>query len=53
MTLVDREEEDLDQVEKAIGGDRVATFAADVSKKEDVERFVDGTIERFGGLGAG
>jgi len=50
VTLVDREKDGLSEVAEAIGGDRVATVAADVSKPEDVARFVDETVERFGGL---
>ncbi|HJL17172.1 MAG TPA: SDR family oxidoreductase [Sandaracinaceae bacterium LLY-WYZ-13_1] len=50
VTLVDREEEALGEAAEAIGGDRVATVAADVSKEEDTARYVKETVDRFGGL---
>ena len=50
VMLVDRTELPLKRAEDAFAfsPDRVATFAADVSRAEEVERFVTATVERFG-----
>lgn len=50
VTIVDREEKALRHVAETIGGDRVAWAAADVSSPEAVDRFVQTTLERFGGI---
>ena len=50
VMLGDRDEAALRAAAEAIGGDRVATTAADVSEEEDTRRYVDATVERFGGV---
>ncbi len=52
VMLVDRAELALKRAADALAlpSDRVATFAADVSRPEDVERFVAATVERFGAI---
>jgi len=48
VMLVDRSDEALTRAADALASDRIATIVADVSKAEDVERYVDATVKRFG-----
>lgn len=50
VVIVDREEEGLRNVAKAIGGDRIAFVAGDVSSPAAVDAYVAATLERFGGI---
>lgn len=48
VVLVDREEEALERAAAELDPARVACVAADVSNPEDVERYVNTAVERFG-----
>jgi NAD(P)-dependent dehydrogenase (short-subunit alcohol dehydrogenase family) len=50
VMLVDLDGDALAQVASGIGGDRVALCAADVSSPNDAARYVNATVERFGGV---
>ncbi|UJR86826.1 SDR family NAD(P)-dependent oxidoreductase [Sandaracinus amylolyticus] len=50
VMLVDRDDAALAEVARAIGGDRVAYVAADVSDPDHARRYVDATVQRFGGI---
>jgi NAD(P)-dependent dehydrogenase (short-subunit alcohol dehydrogenase family) len=49
VVLVDLDESGLESTRKALGGDdRVLVVQADVSREDDVKRYVDAAIDRFG-----
>lgn len=48
ILLVDLEEEALEQAAKEIGSDKIYTYAADVSKNEDVKGYTEKAIDLFG-----
>lgn len=48
--LVDLKEDDLRALAGSLESDDVAWAAADVSKAEDVERYVDACVDAFGGI---
>jgi len=48
VMLVDLKDSDLDRAAAGIGGGNVATVVADVTRADDVKRFVDATVKRFG-----
>jgi NAD(P)-dependent dehydrogenase (short-subunit alcohol dehydrogenase family) len=48
VMLVDLREADLARAAAELKSDRVATCAADVSKTEDVRRYIDATVKTFG-----
>ena len=49
VVLVDIDQDALDETTKALdAGDRVLAVRSDVSNEDDVRRYVDATIERFG-----
>ena len=49
VVLVDIDQQALDEAERELGGgDRVLCVRADVSDEDDVRRYVDATIDRFG-----
>lgn len=50
VLLVDRDETALQAAAAAIGSNRVATCAADVTRPEDNEKMVRTAVERFGGV---
>ena len=50
VMAVDRDEEGLARIARAIGGDRIAICVADVSSPADVGRYVAATVSRFAGL---
>ncbi|WP_028239022.1 SDR family oxidoreductase [Stutzerimonas azotifigens] len=51
VVLVSRNEPALAEIEQQLGGgDRLLHVAADVGKREDLERVAQQTIERFGGF---
>jgi NAD(P)-dependent dehydrogenase (short-subunit alcohol dehydrogenase family) len=50
VMMVDLDEEQLAAVADDIGSDKVAIQAADVSDAEQVEAYVDETVDAFGGL---
>lgn len=49
LTVVGRRKDHIDGVAREIGGSPLV-WAADVSKKQDIERVVEETVKRFGGL---
>lgn len=50
VMLVDLAQEQLVAAEKALASDRLAVFAADVSRDEDVAAYVEATRARFGSI---
>ena len=50
VMLVDLEKDSLEESKKEIGRDRVEYITADVSKPEEVEKYVKATVEKFGGI---
>ena len=48
VTLAARSAEDLDRVRESLGGDRVATIAADVTEREERARMAAAAQEAFG-----
>ena len=50
VAIVDLQQGPLDALAKEIGGDRVAPLQADVSNPDDVQRYVEQTVKRFGGV---
>ena len=50
VILVARTKAKLDAVAASLDRGRTLAIAADVSKREDVARIVDATVERFGGI---
>ena len=50
VVLVARTKAKLDAVAASLDRGRTLAIAADVSKREDVARIVDATVERFGGI---
>ncbi|QDG49470.1 SDR family oxidoreductase [Persicimonas caeni] len=51
VMLVDLDQDKLDETAASLdAGDRVATFAADVSDPEQVAGYVDACVEQFGGV---
>ena len=50
VLLVDLAEEALQQAVRAIGGERVSAVAADVAQAEQVQRYVQTAIDRYGGI---
>ena len=48
LALVDMNQEVVDKAAKEIENAEVITFSADVTKEEDVERFVQGTKDHYG-----
>jgi len=48
VTLVDLDEAALKAAAAGLPKDRVATVAADVSRAEDVQRYVDAAVKRYG-----
>ena len=50
VMAVDRDLNALEQLQHAVGHDRLATFACDVSDAEAVDTYTRETVERFGGL---
>ncbi|WP_018478869.1 SDR family NAD(P)-dependent oxidoreductase [Pontibacter roseus] len=48
VMLVDLNEDALQQAVRELGGENVKYSAADVSKSEDVRRYVDATVKAFG-----
>ena len=50
VLLVDLAEEALQQAVQAIGGERVSAVVADVTQAEQVQRYVQTAIERYGGI---
>lgn len=48
VMLIDVDEKELEKVTRNLGQERVASFAADVSKLEDTKAFVEATLSRFG-----
>ena len=50
VLLVDLAEQALQQAVQAIGGERVSAVVADVTQAEQVQRYVQTAIERYGGI---
>ena len=50
VLLVDSAEEALRRAVQAIGGERVSAAVADVTQAEQVQRYVQTAIERYGGI---
>jgi NAD(P)-dependent dehydrogenase (short-subunit alcohol dehydrogenase family) len=50
VAIVDLQQAPLDELARSIGGDRVAALQADVANPDEVQRYVEQTVERFGGL---
>ena len=50
VLLVDRDEQQLRDTAAAIGSNRVATCAADITRPDDNEKMVRMAVERFGGV---
>lgn len=50
VMMVDRDEARLAEAARAIGGDAVSYVAADVSDAAQTRRYVEATVERFGGI---
>lgn len=50
VMLVDLDEADVARAAQSLGGDRVAGCAADVSRAADAKRYVEATLDRFGGI---
>jgi NAD(P)-dependent dehydrogenase (short-subunit alcohol dehydrogenase family) len=50
VVLVDLSMEALERCATSLPGERVAVVAADVSKADDVKRYVSVAVERFGGI---
>lgn len=50
VAIVDLQQASLDELARSIGGDRVAAFQADVANPDDVQRYVEQTAKRFGGI---
>ena len=50
VLLVDLTDEALQRVVQAIGGDRVSAVVADVTQAEQVQRYVQTAIDRYGGI---
>ena len=48
VVLVDIDQAGLDAAAEALGGERLLTVKADVSNEDDVARYVQATIDRFG-----
>lgn len=48
VVLVDVDQEELDKVEKELDSGRVLCVQSDVSRPEDVKKYVDATVEKFG-----
>ena len=48
VLLVDLEEEALEEAKNEIGSDKIYTYAADVSKNEDVKGYTEKAIDLFG-----
>lgn len=48
--LVDIDEKSLKKAAEEIDGDAVAYTAADVSKEDDVKKYVNDAVEKFGGI---
>jgi len=48
VLLVDLEEEALEEAKNDIGSDKIYTYAADVSKNEDVKGYTEKAIDLFG-----
>ncbi|EOZ93722.1 3-oxoacyl-[acyl-carrier protein] reductase [Indibacter alkaliphilus LW1] len=50
VLLVDLSKENLDKASKTLDDERIFTFAADVSKAEQVQAYTDFALEKFGRL---
>lgn len=48
VMLIDVDEKELEKVARNLDQERVASFAADVSRLEDTKAFVEATLSRFG-----
>lgn len=48
VTLVDLDQEKLDQAKNELASDDVLVVSADVSKEDDVKNYVEKTVEKFG-----
>jgi NAD(P)-dependent dehydrogenase (short-subunit alcohol dehydrogenase family) len=48
IMLVDRREDELAKVAKQLGGDKVATRAADVTLADQVKAYIDATVTKWG-----
>ncbi len=50
VTVVDRDEAQLERARARLGDDRLLTVAADVSSEADTRRYVSACMARFGGI---